>query len=378
MDYSQIITTTAQRVAPFVVDAVHGSSVLAARALATPKKWAMGQYEQNPIQVSESTTGGDFQGLGMFDTSDVSTDVNLQWLTKGYYQNITIPIPLISLNQTEAGIIALTKRKMDVAKTAIMSNVGTRLYGLGTGDAIEGLQLQTDNGTYSTTYGNLSRTTYGSFINGQVTAAAAGVISFQSLAAQVDLCSAASTTSESTNLILTTKTVWGLVETIVEAKNRGNYDTSRGYLRVSPYTPMGTAARPDQLPVGMIGFDSYYFRGIPVVKDDKCPTGLVYTLNENYLKFVSLDLVGLQTIQMQPQVYRGVYDDNNGGAPGSSESADTAGVGDKTPAMATAFQMTDQRMPTNQLGNVQQIVLYGNFVNFNPKRSGVITGVTTV
>lgn len=365
MDYSQIITTTAQRVAPFVVDAVHGSSVLAARVLSSPKKWAMGQYEQNPVQVAESTTGGDFTGLGQFDTSDVSTDVNLQWLTKGYYQNITIPIPLISLNNSEAGIINLVKRKMDVAKAAIMSQVGTRLYGLGTGDAIEGLQLQTDAGTYSSSYGGLSRTTYGSFINGQVTAAAAGVISFQSLAAQVDLCSAASTSGESTNLIITTKTVWGLVETIVEAKSRGNYDTSRGYSKVTPYTPMSSAARPDQLPVGMVGFDSYFFRGMPVVKDDKCPTGLVYTMNENYLKFVSLDLVGLKTIEMAPQVYRGVYDDTNG-------------RDDQTPAMATAFQMTDQRMPTNQLGNVQQIVLYGNFANFNPKRSGVITGVTTV
>lgn len=368
MDYTQIITTTAQKVAPFVVDAVHGSSVLAGRVLASPKTWAMGQYEQNPIQVAESTTGGDFVGLGAFDTSDVSTDVNLQWLTKGYYQNITMPIPLISLNNTEAGIINLTKRKMDVAKTAIMSQVGTRLYGLGVGDAIEGLQLQTDAGTYSSTYGGQSRTTYGSFINGQVTAASGGTISFSTLGTQIDLCSAASATSESTNLILTTKSIWSLVEQIVEAKNRGNYDTSRGYLRVSPYTPMGSAVTPDQLPVGMMGFDSYYFRGIPVVKDDKCPTGLVYTLNENYLKFVTLPLVGLKQISMVPQVYRGVY-----GGPGDTAN----GTDDQTPK-ATAFQLTDERMPTNALGNVQQIVLYGNFVSYNPKRGGVITGVTGV
>jgi hypothetical protein len=360
MDYSQIITTTAQKVAPFVVDAVHGSSVLAGRVLASPKTWAMGQYEQNPIQVAESTTGGDFTGLGTFDTSDVTTDVNLQWLTKGYYQNVTLPTALISLNNTEAGIINLVKRKMDVAKTAIMSQVGTRLYALGSGDAIEGLQLQTDAGTYSSSYGGQSRTTYGTYINGQVTAASAGVISFSTLATQVDLCSAASAASESTNLILTTKSVWGLIETIVEAKNRGNYDTSRGYLRVSPYTPMGSAVEPSQLPVGMLGFDAYYFRGIPVVKDDKCPTGLVYTLNENYMKFVTLPLVGLKQITMAPQVYRGVYD----------------GQDDKTP-QATSFQVTDERFPTNALGTVQQIVLYGNFVNYNPKRSGVITGVTT-
>lgn len=371
MDYSQIITTTAQRVAPFVVDAVHGSSVLVGRALAMPKQWAMGQYEQNPIQVAESTTGGDFTGLGNFDTSDVSTDVNLQWLTKGYYQNITLPTALLSLNNTEAGIINLTKRKMDVAKTAIMSNMGTRVYGLGTGDAIEGLQLQTDAGTYSSSYGGQSRTTYGAFVNGQVTGAVANTISFQTLAAQIDLCSAASASSESTNLILTTKTIWGLIETIVEAKSRGNYDTSRGYLRVSPYTPMGTAVRPDQLPVGMIGYDSYYVRGIPTVKDDKCPTGLVYTLNENYMKFVSLSLLGLKAIQLAPQVYRGVYDDSSAG-PSTSEGSETAGVGDRTPQMInSAFQITDERMPTNQLGTVQQIVTYGNFVNYNPKRSGV-------
>jgi hypothetical protein len=358
MDYTQIITTTAQKVAPFVVDAVHGSSVLAARALAMPKKWAMGQYEQNPIQVAESTTGGDFTGLGAFDTSDVSTDVNLQWLTKGYYQNITLPTALISLNNTEAGVINLVKRKMDVAKNAMQSQIGTRLYGLGVGDAVEGLQLQTDAGTYSSSYGGQSRTTYGTYINGQVTAASGGVISFSTLAAQIDLCSAASASQESTNLILTTKSVWANIETLLEAKNRGNYDTSRGYQRVSPYTPMGTAVAPDQLPVGMAGFDSIYFRGIPAVKDDKCPTGLVYTLNENYMKFVSLDLVGLKNITMAQQVTKGAYD--------------------QSAVKPTAFQITDERMPTNQLGTVQQIVLYGNFVNYNPKRSGVITGVTGV
>ncbi len=359
MNYDNIITTTAQKVAPFVVDAVHGSSVLSGRGLANPKKWDMGQYETNPIQVSESTTGGFFSGMGTFDTSDVSTDVNLKWLSKGFYQNITLSIPEISLNATEAGIIKLVKRKMDVAKGAAISQVGSALYGLGSGDQFEGLQLQTDNGTYSTSYGTLSRTAYGTYINGQVTAAAAGVISFNSLAAQVDLCSSASNSDESTNLILTTKTVWGLIETIVEAKNRGNYTTKSsngGYMVVSPYTESGSLVSREQLPVGQIGFDSYYFRGIPVVKDDKCPTGLVYTLNERYLRFVSLPLVGLKSVQMSYEVTQGAYQNQ---------------------PSTTAFQLTDERMPTNALGKVQQLIIYGNFRNANPRRSGVITGVTT-
>lgn len=359
MNYDNIITTTAQKVAPFVVDAVHGSSVLAGRGLSNPKTWSMGQYEQNPIQVSESSTGGFFSGMGTFDTSDVSTDVNMKWLSKGFYQNITLSIPEISLNASEAGIIKLTKRKMDVAKGAAISQIGSALYSLGSGDMFEGLQLQTDNATYSSSYGTLSRTTYGTYINGQVTAAAAGVISFTSLGAQVDLCSSASNSDESTNLILTTKTVWGLIETIVEAKSRGNYSTKSsngGWMVVSPYTSTGEMISRDQLPVGQVGFDSYYFRGIPVVKDDKCPTGLVYTLNERYLKFVSLPLVGLKQIAMSYEVTKGAYQEQ---------------------PRSTAFQITDERMPVNSLGKVQQIIAYGNFVNMNPKRSGVITGVTT-
>lgn len=358
MDYQQIITTTAQRVAPFVVDAVHGSSVLAARVLANPKPWNMGQYEQNPIQVSELTTNGDFVGLGQFDTADESTDINLQFTAKGFYQNITLPTALISLNQTEAGIIDLVKRKMDAAKGALQDRLCNRLYGLGTGDAIEGLQLQTDNATYSSSYGNQSRSTYGSYINGQVTAAAGGVISFATIRTQADLCSAASSSNDEPNLFLTTKAVWANVETLAEAKSRSNYDSMRGYLRVSPYTPMGTAVPMQDLPAGVANFNSLLIGGVPMVKDDKCPTGLFYTLNERYLKFVSLSLQGLKTISMQQAVTRGTLDEN--------------------PVKSTAFQITDERMPTNSLGTVQQMIVYGNFINYNPKRSGVLTGVTGV
>lgn len=358
MDTQKIITTTAQRVAPFVVDAVHGSSVFVGRVMARVTPWAMGQYEQNPIQVSESQTGGDFVGLGNFDTSDESLDQVLQWSSKGYYQNITMSIPEISLNNTEAGIINLTTRKMDGAKNAIQSALGTRLYGVGGASQIEGLQLATDAGTYSSTYGGLSRTTYGTYINGQVTAASSGVISFATMATQYDLCSAASSTQEEPNLIIETKTIWGFVEQIVEAKQRGNYDSTRARLNVTPYTPAGTALPSDQVPQGQVGFSAVFFRDVPCVKDDKTPSGLQYYINERYHKFVSLNLVGLQAIKMGQQVTRGVYDDSM--------------------VKTTAFQITDERMPTNQLGTVKQIVTYGNYANFNPKRSGVITGITTL
>jgi len=353
LDYSRLITTTSQRIASFVVDAVHGSSVLVGRATGKVTPWEMGVYEKQPIQVSEVTTAIDFQGMGNFNTADNTTDVNLQWEAKGLGDSVIIGYAELGLNQTKAQVINLVKRKFDVIRNSLIAAAGSRFYGLGQGVAIDGLQLSTDNATYSSSYGGLSRTTYGTYINGQVTAAASNVISFASLAAQIDLCSAAASKLESTNLILTTKTCWTLIEKLVESKSRGNYDTARGNLRVTPYTPMGVAV--DAQLVGMAGYESQYFRGIPVVKDDQCPSGLVYTLNENHLEFVSSSIAYCDNIQMGEEVTKGALEE----------------------VVTTAWQVSKEAKPVNGLGDVRQIAIYGNYVNRNPRRSGVITGVTT-
>ena len=91
MDYSRLITTTSQSIAPFVVDAIHGSSVLVGRMTGgNVKSWNMGIYERQPIQVSDITTAVDFQGIGNFNTADNSTDVNLQWEAKGLGDSVII------------------------------------------------------------------------------------------------------------------------------------------------------------------------------------------------------------------------------------------------------------------------------------------------
>jgi hypothetical protein len=354
MDYSRLITTTSQRVAAFVVDAIHGSSVLVGRMTAKVTPWDMGIYEKQPIQVTDITTAVDFQGIGNFNTADNSTDVNLQWEAKGLGDSVIIGYAELGLNQTKAQVINLVKRKFDVVRNSLIIASSARLYGLGLGPAIEGLQLSTDNGTYSPSYGGQSRATYGAAINGQVTPAAGGLISFATLAAQIDLCSASASTMESTNLIDTTKTNWTFVERLIEDKSRGNYDTSRGNLRVTPYTQMGVAM--DASLVGIGGYESIYFRGIPVVKDDQCPTGLIYTLNENHIEFVGSNIAYCTSVQMGEEVTKGALQEVH----------------------TTAWQVSNEAKPVNGLGDVRQIAIYGNLVNRNPRRSGVITGVTGV
>lgn len=357
-DYSRLITTTSQRAAGFVVDAVHGSSVWVGRATAKVDPWDMGIYYRQPVQVAEVTTAIDFVGQGDFNTADNSTDVNFQWETRGLGDSIVISYPELGLNQTKAQVISLVKRKFDVVKNSLIAAASSRFYGYGLGSAIEGLGNSTDAGAVTSSYGSLQRSIYGAYINGQYSSAAGGVVSFSSLAAQIDLCSAAGSPTDATNLNLTTKTIWTLIEKLLEAKSRGNYDTTRGSLRVSPYTPMGTAVEATDAYRG--GAEAIYFRGIPTVKDDACTSGNIFTLNENYTKFISSQIAYCEYISMKQSVTKGALKE-------AGEAITTS-----------AWQQGKESKPTNSLSDVRQIAIYGNNVNLNPFRSGVIAAVTTI
>ncbi len=351
MDYAGILTTTAQSLAPYVVDGIHNGSVIPARFLTRSVDLDEGQYMQQPIQTEENDNGGDFVGMPVFDVSATNTDQNLKWLAKGKRQSIVIPWAEIAHNKTKAGVIKLVGRKMDVAKNALKDKIATTLTGLGAGDAIEGLDLQTDDSALSTTYGTLSRTTYGTVINGQSNTVA--TISLSAIGTQFDACTPANS-SEGTTLALTTKTIYGYVETLLDPKTRQMYENVPSY--VSPYTPNGGAVKSAELG-GASGFTAIFHRGIPIVKDEKVGTGKTYTLNENSMDFARLDFPQMKAVTVSNEVTKGVF---------SGEPA------------PSAFQITEMMNPYNQLGDIGHIIAYGNFINRNPVRSGVMTGTTGI
>lgn len=351
MDYAGILTTTAQSLAGYVVDGIHNGSVLPARFLTKPVEWDEGQYYQQPIQTVENDNGSDFVGMPVFDVAAQNTDQNLKWLAKGKRQSIVIPWAEIAHNQTKAGVIKLVGRKMDVAKNALKDKLGTTLTGLGAGDAIEGLDLQTDNSTLSSTYGTLSRTTYGSVINGQVNAVT--TLTLASLGTQIDACTPANT-AEGTTLMIGTKTIFGYVESLLDPKTRQMYQNVPVY--ISPYTETGQAVPASELS-GATGFMAIFYRGIPLVKDEKVASGKIYTLNENSIDFARLDFPQMKQVALSNEATKGVFNDE--------------------PA-PSAFQITEMMNPYNQLGDIGHIIVYGNLINRNPVRSGVITGVTGI
>jgi hypothetical protein len=351
MDYSGILTSTAQSLAGYVVDGIHNGGVTPARFLTNPVDWDEGQYMQQAIQTSANDNGGDFVGMPVFDVAAQNNDQLLKWLAKGKRQSIVIPWAEVAHNQTKAGVIKLVGRKMDIAKNELKDKLATTLLGTGAGDAIEGLDLMTDNSTLSSTYGTLSRTTYGTVINGQVNAVT--TLALTSIGTQFDACTPANT-AEGTTIALTTKTVWGYVESLLDPKTRQMYENVPSY--VSAYTESGTAVKSAELG-GAAGFNAIFFRGIPFVKDEKVASGKIYTLNENSIDFARLDFPQMRAVTLSNEVTKGVF---------SSEPS------------PSAFQITEMMNPYNQLGDIGHIIVYGNLINRNPVRSGVITGVTGI
>jgi len=351
MDYAGILTTTAQSLAPYVVDGIHNGSVLPARFLTKPVEWDEGQYMQQPIQFEENNNGGDFVGMPVFDVSAQNTDVNLKWLAKGKRQSIVVPWAEIAHNKTKAGVIKLVGRKMDVAKNALKDKIATTLTGLGAGDAIEGLDLMTDDSALSSTYGTLSRTTYGTVINGQSNTLA--TLTLAGIGTQFDACTPANST-EGTTIAITTKTIFGYTEQLLDPKTRQMYENVPSY--VSAYTPNGGAVKAAELG-GASGFTAIFHRGIPIVKDEKIGSGKMYTLNENSIDFARLDFPQMKAVSLSNEVTKGVF---------SGEPA------------PSAFQITEMMNPYNQLGDIGHIIVYGNFINRNPVRSGVLTSIAGI
>lgn len=351
MDYAGILTTTAQSLAPYVVDGLHNGSVIPARLLSSPVEWDEGQYMQQPIQTSENDNGGAFVGMPVFDVSAQNTDSNLKWTAKGERQSIVIPWVEIAHNKTKAGVIKLVGRKMDVAKNSLKNRIATTLTGLGLGDNIEGLDLQTDGSQLSATYGTLSRTTYGTVVNGQSNTVA--TLSLAALGTQLDACTPANTT-EGTTLMLGTKTIFGYVEQLLDPKSRQMYDNVPTY--VSAYTPNGGAVKASELG-GASGFTAVFHRGVPFVKDEKVASGKTYFLNEPAIDFARLDIPQMKAVTLSNEATKGVF---------SGEPA------------PTAFQVTELMNPYNQLGDIGHIIAYGNLINRNPARSGVTTATVGI
>ena len=335
-----------------ITDTVSRSNVVTHVTMDNPRQWSGKVITQN-IFTTQSSQGEWFNGVRTLGSDIDMATVSLNWYPTGFAQPIALSQVDMALSNTEAGVISVKKASQDFASNSMKSRLGDAMYSTGLGDTFDGLGLIVDDGTSTSTYGGLSRTTYGTYINGQVNAASGGVLDLDFLASLDDDATVSGTNGMTPNLLITTKAVWTLYESLLEPTKKAEY-RAYGY---SQLNQDGSMSAQGQVLGASGGFQVLEYRGKPMARDEKCPSGKVWALNTEQMEFHSLKLPNLKTIAVNQEVTNGA---NKGVRP-------------------TPFQFRDYvepyNMPTAQVG---YFIVYGNLIHRDPRLNAVGTGVTTV
>lgn len=348
----RVTTITEEGYVPSVIDGVLNSNVFTARLFQRVQKTWTGRQMQIPLQYAKPSSGGSFSGVGDFDTSLQNTRVRQTFSHAQFYQNVSISGGEASLNKTDGEVLDLVKVTMDETQNAMLDSIGTQVYGVGTGDDFLGLGAIVDDGTNTTTYGTLTRTTYPQ-LNSTLTASS--TLSFTNMATAMRAASAAGSGRQRPSIIVTTETAWDLLESLYTPTINSTYE-SLSRVQITSQSKPGVAFKDQDSLKGQYGFEALYWRGVPIVSDEKCDSGSMYFLNEEYLNW--FNLVGQDlTNYKSPSIVDSVYSE----------------FSQPYPIQWSGFQK-----PYNQYAQLGQFIMLGNVLSGSTRRHAKLTGITTV
>lgn len=345
---TRVTTTTQSKLMPKVIDTILNSNVFATRMLTKALKWN-GERLKFPVKYAKNTTGTSFAGFDTFSTAATDNRVNLEFVPKFYQITCALPLDELSANQSNAEQKILDLAKLELASTAqdAADDIGTMFYSTGAGNSSKdflGLEAIVDDTTNITTYGTLSRNTY-TTLKSTVTASSGTV----SLAKMSTLYNACTSGSQKPTLGLCSETIFALYESLLQPQERIAKD-------VSLMKSSGNMGKVGTGMIGGTGFTGLFYKGFPILADEKATSGVLYFVNEDFLDFYALPMA-----MTTPVAYRSQIDGN--------DYSDVEGLG---------FSSTDWITPTNSASVVKHIYLGGELVSANPKRHAKLTGITSV
>jgi len=343
-----VTTVTQDHYIPKVVDTVLSGNVITMRLLNNAESWS-GEKIIVPIKVTSSSANGSFNPYDVFDTTRNDTRVKMEFGPRAAYQSVTISGLEEAVNKGKEKVLDLVRTEMESAEQDFADILGDQMYSDGTGNGgadIDGLIAAVDDSSNVDSYGGLSRTTYTTIQSYYVDLA--GALTLTALATLID---ATTYGTDRPTLIVTTIDVWSDYEALLQPTIRMNLDAV-GLPMVTKSTPKGGADRGGNLK-GDVGFAALMFRGIPIVADQKCPSGNMWALNEKYLKWYALEHADNVMVKPTSENIEGVYTDQD----------------------IPVVSWTGWKKPVNQDAKTGQFIIYGNLINRNPNRSGRIIGI---
>lgn len=310
------------------------------RFLPKAKPWN-GRKMEFPVKVSKNSTGGSFASFDTFSTSTTDNRQKLSFDPKSYQITSALPLDELAANDSDEQVLNLMALTMESDAQDAADDIGTMLYSDGTGNSskdFDGLANGVDDGTTAASYGGLTRATYSPVLSSTVTASGGTL----TLAKMRTLFNAVSDGIVAPTAILTTKAVAGLYEQLLSPQERIMKD-------VSP-------SKGDRH--GGSGFKTMDFLGLPVLADNKCTSGVMFMLNEDYIDWYAKEFPMASAVKIKSSSIEGnVYEDV------------PAGMG---------FSWGGWIKPANAAAVVGHTYLFGNFIVRDPKRSGKLTGITSV
>ena len=340
---NSLVTTTNQVLAPKVVDTILNSNVGLTRVLMRTKKWK-GETMKFPIKFQKGIAGGSFSGYDTFSTAASDTRVNLTFTPKFYETNVSLPLDQVWINESaaEAKIIDLAEIEMASRAEDMADSLGDQFYGDGTGNSSKdftGLGAIVDDGTLVATYGGLTRSTY-TTIKASLTTSNGTL----TLAKMATMYYSITSGSQKPTVGLTTETVFSLYEQLLQPQERINKDVPM--MKDSKGMQAGT------------GYTSLYYKGFPILADEKCTSGSLFFLNEDYIDFYAVEAkTGVEAVKVKYQDIKG------------NDYSNVEGLG---------FKWSNWIKPINSASVVGHFYLGGDFICTNPKRQGVLKALTTV
>ena len=302
-----------------------------------------------PVKYKKNITGTSFAGFDTFSTSATDNRVNLEYVPKFYQMTVALPLDELSANATEEKVIDLAKIELSSTAQDMADDIGTIFYGDGTGNSSKdflGLEAIVDDTTNVTTIGTLSRSTY-TTLKSTVTASSGTL----SLAKMSTLYNAAASGSQTPTLGLTTEAVFALYEQLLQPQER--IAKTVGTMKDSGLRGLNSGTGN----IGGTGFTGLFYKGFPILADEKSTSGILYFVNEDFIDFYALPVAKTTPIKYRSQDIEG------------NDYSDVEGLG---------FSWSDWVQPTNAAAIVGHIYLGGELVSNNFKRHAKLTGITSV
>lgn len=338
---NRLTSITNKVLLPKVVDTILGSNVFATRMLTRAQRW-VGRTIEKTIKVSKSTQGSSFSGFDTFSTTATDNRQTLSFEPKFYEIPVVIPLTELSINESDPNRVAdLAAIQMASQAEDMADSIGTMFYGDGTGNSSKdtlGLEAIVDDGTNAGTYGGLTRSSFDT-LDSTVTASGGTL----TLAKMATLYNAITSGSVKPTIGSCTETIFSLYEQLLQPTER--------IAKTVPEMRGGL--------VGGTGFTGLFYKGFPIVADEKATSGVLYFLNEDFLEWRGLPMskVGTEPVQFKVTDIEG------------NDYTNVTGLG---------FSWSGWIKPSNAASLIGHIYLGGELWSSNPKRQGKLTGVTSV